>query len=80
MASAEHLPKRPTWDCLACSKQWPCYPAREALTAEHVNDQLALAMLMWSYFESYAVDAGPGPLGEARERFLDWTRRSARRR
>jgi hypothetical protein len=39
-----------------------------------------LAMLMWSYFEDYVTDAGPGPLAEAYGRFPAWPRRDGRSR
>jgi hypothetical protein len=72
--TAEHLPLRSSWDCDTCGRPWPCDPARERLAVEHVSRPTVLAMLMWQYLEDYSRDAGPGPLGEAYERFLSWTR------
>ncbi|MEU4244883.1 hypothetical protein [Actinoplanes sp. NPDC026619] len=75
LATLDHLPERPSWECKSCSMDWPCAPARNALADEYAADQLALAMLMWSYFEDFITDAGPGPQPEAWNRFLGWTRR-----
>ncbi|GAA2650198.1 hypothetical protein [Paractinoplanes durhamensis] len=77
MTDEAHLPKRPVWECYRCGAEWPCVEARNALAAEYVADQLALAILMWTYLEDFAMDAGPGPIGEAWNRFLGWTRRSS---
>lgn len=80
MYDVEHTPLRPSWECRACGQTWPCGPARESLTAEAAADGLggrsSLAMLMWGYLEDYALDVGPGPLGEAFDRFIAWTRPS----
>ena len=69
----EHLAGRPSWDCLSCEKPWPCDPAREALAADS-TDVVSLSILMWTYFEDYALESGPGPLTEAMQRFLGWIR------
>lgn len=72
--NAGHLPVRSTWDCDTCGRPWPCDAARERLAAEYRGRHTALTILMWQYFEDYARGAGPGPLGEAYERFIGWTR------
>lgn len=69
-----HTPLRPTWACACCEKDWPCDPAREALAVEYQGDRVSLAMRMWSHLEDYALDQGPGPLGEAWVRFIGWSR------
>ncbi|GIF25162.1 hypothetical protein Ate02nite_78920 [Paractinoplanes tereljensis] len=74
MSDVDHLPARPTWECKSCITDWPCDQARRALVDEHVADKVALAMLMWTYLEDFAMDAGPGPLSGAWDRFLGWTR------
>lgn len=68
----EHLPSRPTWLCGVCGEPWPCSTSRAALLAEGTPTRLAA--LMWIYLETYAQDAGPGPLDGAFDRFLRWTR------
>jgi hypothetical protein len=55
-------------------EEWPCDTARESMAAE-AGDRIHLATLMWSYLESYVLDAGPGPLAEVWDRFIGWTRR-----
>jgi hypothetical protein len=68
----EHIADRPSWDCLACGKPWPCDPAREDLAAELGPTQLA--MYMWASLEEAANDVCALPVGEAFDRFIAWTR------
>jgi len=67
-----HQPSRPSWSCGVCGEEWPCAPAQEHLRAELRGTRLA--MLMWTHLEHYALDAGPGPLSGAFDRFIRWTR------
>lgn len=67
---AEHAPSRPSWQCAACGKPWPCGPARERLTRE--NDRLELALLMWDYIEEAARDMPHSPAPRLFDRFLRW--------
>lgn len=68
---SEHVPHRPTWDCLCCGKPWPCDPAREALMQEgngatrgiYLSVQLTVAL----------QDLPTTPSGELYERFFAWT-------
>lgn len=69
---SEHLAKRPSWDCLACGKPWPCDPAREHLAAMHSPTRLA--MLQWGNLEDAAGDLPGMPVAEAYDRFIAWTR------
>src|SRR4051794_13841654 len=41
----EHSAERPSWDCRACGRPWPCDPAREHLQSE--MDGTVLAVYMW---------------------------------
>lgn len=70
----EHMAQRPSWECRACGKDWPCDPARERLAAEYGADATGLATWLWMRLEEYALDAGPGPLSGAFERFIAWSR------
>lgn len=72
MVSTEHIAGRPSWDCLACSKPWPCDPARESLTTD--LDRVQLAMFAWASLEEAAGDLPGIPADEAFDRFLAWTR------
>lgn len=68
----EHIAHRPSWDCAACGKTWPCDPAREALASE--MDSVQLAMYLWTNLEEAAGDLPTIPVTEAFERFISWTR------
>jgi hypothetical protein len=54
--NAEHLPGRPSWDCLACGRPWPCDPAREALAVEFLGHRLGLAVYLGAQFAGAAED------------------------
>lgn len=76
----EHLPIRPIWLCRVCAQPWPCGEARLRLSAEYMNDQVALSVYLASTLGEAADDLRklnpePGPdhallFG----RFLGWTR------
>lgn len=68
----EHVPHRPSWDCWACGKDWPCNPAREDLAA--TMDRVVLAMFMGDRMVQAAHDMLTVTPEELFERFLDWTR------
>lgn len=70
--STAHLPERPSWDCLACGKPWPCDPARDALRSE--MDLISLSIYMWARIDEAVEDLPDGPPGELFQRFLRWTR------
>ncbi|AGL20944.1 hypothetical protein [Actinoplanes sp. N902-109] len=67
----DHVPGRPSWDCLACGKPWPCDPAREELAA--TLSPTALRTDMWMRLEEAALELPPVPVVELFERFLHWT-------
>ncbi|TDO40675.1 hypothetical protein C8E87_4394 [Paractinoplanes brasiliensis] len=75
--TSEHHPGRPSWDCLACGKPWPCDPAREALALE--LGRTPLAMYLCAHLHEAARDMPTTSPGELYERFLAWTRGPARR-
>ncbi|MEV6599349.1 hypothetical protein AB0M36_21210 [Actinoplanes sp. NPDC051346] len=70
-AASVHTPDKPSWDCLACGRPWPCDPAREALSSE--MDRVRLAVFMWEALEEAVRDLPPTPFTEIVERFLAWT-------
>lgn len=72
MATTVHVAARPSWDCLACGKTWPCDPAREALASRF--DRVQLAMYAWGQLEEAVGDLPAMPAAEAFDRFLAWTR------
>lgn len=67
----EHIARRPTWDCRACCRPWPCHSAREALTIE--MDRVTLAIYMRVNLEEAARDMPPAPASELFQRFIRWT-------
>jgi hypothetical protein len=69
--SGEHVERRPSWDCGACGKPWPCDPAREELTAELSPTRLRIHV--WMRLEVAAFDMPEGPVTELFERFIHWT-------
>jgi hypothetical protein len=70
--NAEHTPCRPSWECLACGRPWPCDPARETLSL--AMDFFQLAMFMWDKLEESVVDDPGSPWQEVYERFIKWIR------
>lgn len=72
-AAEGHQPHRPSWDCLACGRPWPCDPAREALAG--TLDRIGLAMHAWDRLEEAALELPGSTSKELFERFLAWTRR-----
>jgi hypothetical protein len=68
-----HSADRPSWDCRACGKPWPCEPARAGLLREH-GLGAGLAMLGWAYLEEAASDLSTGSPADLFERFIRWTR------
>jgi hypothetical protein len=69
----EHIEARPSWDCRACGKPWPCDPTRDALAAE--LQPTSLRIHMWLRLEVAAEDLPETPAGEMFDRFLHWTSR-----
>ncbi|MEV6343860.1 hypothetical protein [Actinoplanes sp. NPDC051851] len=67
----EHLAARPSWDCRACGRPWPCDPARELLI--HSHSRVDLAVVMWNHLEEAARDMPHAPASELFDRFLRWT-------
>ena len=68
---ADHVPDRPSWQCHACGRPWPCDPARKDLAAE--LGRVDLAVLMWNHLEEAARDMPQAPASELFDRFLRWT-------
>lgn len=70
--AVEHTPDRPSWDCGACGKSWPCDPVREELATTHSRTERLI--LLWSYFEDALMELPTMPMGEAMDRFITWAR------
>lgn len=66
---------RPSWDCEACAKPWPCVQAKEALTVEFRHFPSVLCIYMSGQLEDALDDLtanGEDPPPDLYERFLDW--------
>ena len=71
----EHEGVPPGWTCAACSKPWPCVPAKEELTAEFRGFPTSLTVYMASMMAAAARDFlahGGMPPPDLWSRFLGW--------
>ncbi|UQU67284.1 hypothetical protein COUCH_13870 [Couchioplanes caeruleus] len=71
----DHLPARPSWDCLVCERSWPCANAKEDLAAQyrHFPSGLAIYMASTMYDAVHDLTAlGESAPADLYERFLEW--------
>lgn len=69
---SDHLPLRPSWECMVCGDEWPCPPRRQQLLAEYKNAPLSLRLHMMKLRDDAAVDLGVDP-DKINDRFVkDW--------
>lgn len=73
----DHIPDRPSWDCRACTRDWPCDPAREHLAAELPPVQLGVYAAVT--LGEAVQDMPATPPAELYDRFIGWTRPAAGR-
>ena len=83
MVSAAELPKhlrtRPSWDCLACGRPWPCASAKGEMVLEFRRHPSSLAVYMSAYLGEALDDLtahGETPPADLFLRFLGWVRPS----
>lgn len=77
---AHHLGSRPSWDCLACARPWPCVHAKTELLSEFRRHPSSLTVYMSSFMCEALNDLtahGEAPPPDLYERFLSWVRPSA---
>ena len=77
----EHLWGRPSWDCTACTRPWPCVQAKETLLAEFRHFPSVLSIYMASQLEDALEDMtahGGAPPADLYERFMAWTQPRSR--
>jgi hypothetical protein len=71
----EHLPGRPSWDCLVCDRSWPCANAKSDLAAQYARFPAGLAIymasVMYDAVEDLTATGEPTP-ADLYERFLAW--------
>lgn len=70
LATREHLPVRPGWDCWACARPWPCEPAQHQLAAAYGMPDLA--DFMGERFVEAARDMPALEVDEIATRFVAW--------
>ena len=67
----EHTAVRPSWDCRACRRPWPCATARDRLRAELTGTQLRI--YAWTTLEEAVADLSGLPGPALFQRFMSWT-------
>ncbi|WP_306208987.1 hypothetical protein [Actinoplanes sp. RD1] len=74
-SSTEHLPARPSWDCLVCERPWPCANAKADLAAQYDHFPAGLAIYMASVMYDAVADLtarGEPTPADLYDRFLSW--------
>jgi hypothetical protein len=75
--SAEHLYRRPEWDCRVCRQPWPCANAKATLLAEFRNFPTVLTIYlsaqMYDALGDIQSSGAPAP-PDLYERFVSWAR------
>jgi hypothetical protein len=74
---SEHVGERPTWDCRACGRPWPCADARRQLRDEFRRFPSFLSIYMSAQMMDAVGDltaSGGQPPADLYERFLLWIR------
>ncbi|GAA4714611.1 flavin reductase [Phytohabitans rumicis] len=74
MTEGEHTPARPAWTCVACSRDWPCEPARVQLIGEYGEQRVNLAVYMATQLGHAAGELTHASPTELYQRFIAWTR------
>ncbi len=69
---AEHQQSRPSWDCLACGRPWPCDPARERLA--QLYGRTTISLFMVDRMLEAVRDVPTMQPSQLFDRFLAWTR------
>jgi hypothetical protein len=66
-----HQPDRPSWECPACGRPWPCTPAWEVLREQVLS--AALGMYMVAMVNLAAGDMPGAEPGQLYARFIEPT-------
>ena len=69
---AQHQPSRPSWDCRACARPWPCEDARQRLA--QLYGRVTLSIFMADRLLEATRDLTTVTPAELFDRFLAWTR------
>jgi hypothetical protein len=65
-----HEVSRPSWECAACGRPWPCDPAREAMMGSMSSVELNVYLAFC--FGDAAEELPNDPLVELHRRFFSW--------
>jgi hypothetical protein len=71
----EHVGERPSWDCEACARPWPCADAKERLLIEFRGFPSVLTIYMSAQMCEAMLDLtahGIDPPTDLYDRFLSW--------
>jgi hypothetical protein len=71
----EHVGERPSWDCAACARPWPCANAKERLLSEFRGFPSVLTIYMSAQMCEAMLDLtahGTDPPTDLYDRFLAW--------
>lgn len=80
MSAAEHIAARPSWDCAACGRPWPCADARDDLRRQYAGSPTALSVYLASAMHDAIGDLPPDDRAASTElyaRFLSWVEPAA---
>jgi hypothetical protein len=75
MTDEDHLSLRPSWDCLACGRPWPCANAKEVMLSEFRNFPTVLTIYMSAQMHDALDDLtanGRQVPPDLYDRFLTW--------
>jgi hypothetical protein len=70
-----HTPVRPTWNCAACGREWPCSGAHGRLLAEFDGAPTSLNIYLAGMYMAASQDLRFHAAGELYQRFLGWVGR-----
>ena len=69
---SDHQPLPDTWDCLACSEEWPCQTRRRQLIARYEGAPDQLAAYLASTYARARSDLSQVPVLALHRRFVGW--------
>ena len=68
----EHTADRPSWNCRACAKPWPCDPARQAMAAQFIGYPSVLRIYLAAQLADACDDIPDVTAEELYDRFMAW--------
>lgn len=68
-----HVPRRPSWTCQFCGRQWPCPPAKAKLTREYEGAGTQLLIYLGGHLAGALVEIDDAPAA-VYQRIVGWAR------